>query len=195
MNKKIRNIITVFILLGMLLLGYYGMKLNLFNDLDSLKKFIQQGGIWGPIIFILIQIIQVVIPIIPGGISCAAGVILFGPWLGLLYNYIGIVIGSLINFYLARHYGISFVKKMVSEDTYQKYACWLEKGKKFDIFFALAIFFPIAPDDLLCMIAGLTKMSIQKFITIILLGKPASIALYSLTLIYAGDWVSKLLHL
>ena len=41
--------------------------------------------------------------------------------------------------------------------------------------FAAAIFFPVAPDDLLCYLAGLTEMRLGKFVLIILLGKPLSI--------------------
>ena len=48
------------------------------------------------------------------------------------------------------------------------------------MFFAAAIFLPAAPDDVLCFIAGLTRMTWQKFTAIILLGKPFVIALYSL---------------
>ncbi|MFQ6860593.1 MAG: TVP38/TMEM64 family protein [Beduini sp.] len=197
-NKNIKrwtHFITAIVIISMGLFLYYGLENNLFSDMDSLKQFIAEGGIWGPLIFVLIQIIQVVIPIIPGGVSCAAGVVLFGPWAGLLYNYVGIVIGSFINFYLARKYGTTLVKSFVSESTYDKYSNWLDKGKKFDKFFALAIFFPVAPDDFLCMLAGLTKMSLKRFSAIILLGKPASIAMYSLTLIYAGSWLEKFISL
>lgn len=48
--------------------------------------------------------------------------------------------------------------------------------------FAAAIFFPVAPDDFLCYLAGTTPMRLGRFTSIILLGKPASIALYSLGL-------------
>lgn len=197
-NKKIKrwtHFITATVVIFMGLFIYYGLENHLFSDINSLKMFIAQGGIWGPLIFVLIQIVQVVIPIIPGGVSCAAGVVLFGPWAGLIYNYVGIVIGSFINFYLARKYGTTLVKSFVSESTYDKYSNWLDKGKKFDKFFALAIFFPVAPDDFLCMLAGLTKMSLKRFAAIILLGKPASIAMYSLTLIYAGGWLGKFISL
>lgn len=197
-NKNIKrwtHFITAIVIISMGLFLYYGLENNLFSDMESLKQFIAEGGIWGPLIFVLIQIIQVIIPIIPGGVSCAAGVVLFGPWAGLLYNYVGIVIGSFINFYLARKYGTTLVKSFVSESTYDKYSNWLDKGKKFDKFFALAIFFPVAPDDFLCMLAGLTKMSLKRFSAIILLGKPASIAMYSLTLIYAGSWLEKFISL
>lgn len=192
-KQKIINLITWGSMAALLIFTIYGIKTGIFTDRSQMEALVAKSGIYGPLIFVLIQIIQVVIPIIPGGISCAVGVILFGAWEGLLYNYIGIVIGSFINFYLARRYGKCFVQAFVKEETYEKYAGWLERGKKFDRFFAMAIFFPCAPDDFLCMLAGLTRMSWKKFGTIILLGKPASIAAYSLALVYAGTWMGGLL--
>lgn len=191
--KRAINIVTVICMAAVTAFVIYGWKSGLFSDRRMMEELIRKGGIWGPVTFVLIQIVQVVIPIIPGGITCAVGVLIFGPWGGLFYNYIGIVAGSLINFYLARRYGQCFVKFLVKEETYEKYITWLEKGKKFDRFFALAIFFPCAPDDVLCLIAGLTKMSWKKFSAIILLGKPASIAAYSMALIYTGGILSKVI--
>ena len=74
----------------------------------------------------------------------------------------------------------TFILKFVSQSKYQKYEVWLEKGKKFNIFFALAIFFPGSPDDLLCMIAGMTLMSFKKFLTLYALCKPLSLLTYSI---------------
>lgn len=191
--KKVINVITVLCTAAIITFVIYGLKGGIFTDRAMMEELIRKGGIWAPLTFIIIQIVQVVVPIIPGGISCAVGVLIFGSWYGLLYNYLGIVIGSGINFYLARRYGQCLVKFFVKEETYNRYITWLDKGKKFDRFFALAIFFPCAPDDVLCLIAGLTKMSWKKFTTIILLGKPASIAAYSMALIYAGDFFSRLI--
>ena len=183
-RQKIIHYITWCSMGALLAFTIYGMKSGILTDRSQMEALVSKSGIYGPLLFVLIQIVQVVIPIIPGGVTCAVGVVLFGAWEGLLYNYIGIVIGSFINFYLARRYGKCFVQALVKEETYEKYAGWLERGKKFDKFFALAIFFPCAPDDFLCMLAGLTRMSFKKFSTIILLGKPASIAIYSLALVY-----------
>lgn len=187
--RKIMNIITMLCTAAVVAFVIYGWKSGIFTDREMLETMIRKGGIWAPLTFIIIQIVQVVVPIIPGGITCAVGAVVFGPWYGLLYNYIGIVVGSGINFYLARRYGQCLVKYFVKEKTYDKYIAWLDKGKKFDKFFALAIFFPCAPDDVLCWIAGLTKMSWKKFSAIILLGKPASIAAYSMALVYVGGLI------
>ena len=191
--RRAVNVVTILCTAAMISFVIYGLKSGIFTDRAMMEELVSRGGIWGPITFMIIQMVQVVVPVIPGGITCAVGVVVFGPWYGLLYNYIGIVAGSCINFYLARRYGQCLVKFFVKEETYNKYITWLEKGKKFDKFFAAAIFFPCAPDDVLCMIAGLTKMSWKKFSAIILLGKPASIAAYSMALIYAGGFLSGLL--
>ena len=191
--RRAVNVVTILCTAAMISFVIYGLKSGIFTDRAMMEELVSRGGIWGPITFMIIQMVQVVVPVIPGGITCAVGVVVFGPWYGLLYNYIGIVAGSCINFYLARRYGQCLVKFFVKEETYNKYITWLGKGKKFDKFFAAAIFFPCAPDDVLCMIAGLTKMSWKKFSAIILLGKPASIAAYSMALVYAGGFLSGLL--
>ncbi len=171
----------------------YGWRSGIFSSREAMEAFLEPFGPGAPVMFILIQIIQVVIPILPGGISCLGGVVLFGPVRGFIYNYAGICVGSLLAFLLARQYGRPLVESMVSRSACEKYGRWLDNGKKFDRFFAAAIFFPVAPDDLLCYLAGLTKMSVKKFTAIIVLGKPASIALYSMGLMLVTRTVGRLL--
>ncbi|EMF0442435.1 TVP38/TMEM64 family protein [Enterococcus hirae] len=183
-SRKLINFISIIGLVISIGLTIYFINLGVFKDLNSLI---------GPIIFILIQILQVVIPIIPGGISTAAGVLIFGPYAGFIYNYVGICIGSIIIFLLGRRYGKPFILSMVSDKTYNKYVGWLDNQNRFEKLFALAIFLPVAPDDALCLMAGLTNISVKKYTWIILLAKPLSIFLYSMALIYGGHFLSGLL--
>ncbi|MFD2728035.1 TVP38/TMEM64 family protein [Enterococcus camelliae] len=192
-SRRIINIISVIGIGFSVALAVYFYNLGVFKDINSLRGLVGTSTVIGPIIFILIQILQVVIPIIPGGISTAAGVLIFGPYAGFLYNYIGICVGSLIIFLLARRYGKPFILSMMSEHTYNKYSNWLTNEKRFERFFALAIFLPVAPDDALCLMAGLTKISFKRYAFIIFLAKPFSIYLYSLALIYGGTFLSSLL--
>jgi uncharacterized membrane protein YdjX (TVP38/TMEM64 family) len=196
--KKITNILingsTWIGILSAVIFILYGYKTGLFTSVDTFRNFITGFGLWATLIFIAIQIIQVVLPILPGAVGCVAGIVIFGPWMGFLYNYIGICIGSIIVFLLSKKFGRHFVRGIIGEKSYDKYIGWLDRGKKFDTMFALAIFFPVAPDDLLCYIAGLTKMNLSKFVTIILLGKPASIAIYSLGLTTIGHYLFALIR-
>lgn len=176
----ITAVTTAVTILAAVIFVVYGFEHGIFESQQTLEAFIAKAGIAGPIIFMFIQAIQVVIPILPGFVTCIAGAVVFDPLMGFVYSYTGMCIGSLLAFYISRKYGTAFVKKLVKPQTYDKYILWLEKGKKFDILFLLAIFLPAAPDDVLCFIAGLTRMTWKKFTAIILLGKPFVIAIYSL---------------
>ncbi|SHO50225.1 TVP38/TMEM64 family protein [Anaerocolumna xylanovorans] len=183
MKRKISflDFITVLGFVLVIAFLFYGYKAKIFVSSDALHSFLSRFGIFADIIFILVQAVQVVIPIVPGSIGCLAGVLIFGPVKGFLYNYIGICMGSIIAFLLARRYGTIFVEKISKPGLWKKYSSWLSSDK-FDKWFALAIFFPVAPDDFLCYLAGITKISLKKFSIIILAGKPVSIAAYSMGL-------------
>ncbi len=155
---------------------------EIFASPEALQQYLIQFGMMAPLIFMVIQITQVVFPIIPGGLTCVAGVLCFGPVWGFVYNYVSIGVGSCINFLLIRKFGKPLLIRLSSPRLYQKYVGWLDKGERFDRMFAIAIFLPVAPDDFLCMLAGLTKMTFKKFVMIIAVCKPCSIFLYSVGL-------------
>lgn len=192
-SRRIINTISIIGLGLSIALTIYFINLGVFKDINALRGLVGNSVILGPIIFMLLQILQDVIPIIPGGISSAAGVLIFGPYLGFVYNYVGISIGSVIIFLLGRRYGKPFILSMISDKTYDKYIGWLDNQSRFEKLFALAIFLPVAPDDALCLMAGLTNISVKKFTLIILLAKPLSIFLYSMALIYGGTFLTGLL--
>ena len=192
-SRKLINFISIIGLGLSIALTIYFINLGVFKDLNALRGLVGDSIILGPVIFIFIQILQVVIPIIPGGISTAAGVLIFGPYAGFIYNYVGICIGSIIIFLLGRRYGKPFILSMISDKTYNKYIGWLDNQNRFEKLFALAIFLPVAPDDVLCLMAGLTNISMKRYTLIILIAKPLSIFLYSMALIYGGQYLSGLL--
>ena len=178
--KKATNFTTLVLIGALIIFSVYGYQKGIFTSRDHLELFIRQSSFWGPLLFIVIQIAQVVIAVIPGGLTCLAGVVFFGPWYGFIYSAVGIIIGSCINFYLARRYGEKFIRLFVSDETYEKTKKKFLTGKKFDVVFTAAILLPCAPDDVLCMLAGLTDMSWRKFLTILFLGRPVTIVVYSL---------------
>ena len=192
-SRKLINILTIVSTILIILLTIYWYRLGIFDSQAKMKAYLADKQVIGPIVFVLIQIVQVVIPIIPGGLSLLGGVVFFGPLWGFIYNYVGICIGSIIIFFLARYYGKPFILHLVSEETYQKYMKWTKNQKKYNWIFAICIIAPAAPDDILCMISGLTEMKFSTYLLIILLGKPWTIAAYSFGLMYGAKWVMKLL--
>ena len=180
--KRAVNIISM---LGLILTAgfmYWAWKQGILTSQENMQKFIMGFGTAAGIIFVLIQIIQVIIPVIPGGVSCVAGVIVFGAGMGFVYNYVGICIGSILVFLIAKRYGRPLMVKMFDKKLIDKYESWTEKNGRFTKLFAMAIFLPVAPDDFLCYLAGTTRMKLKTFTAVILLGKPLSIAAYSMGL-------------
>lgn len=190
--KIIINILAILSTILFIAFIIYGIKERIFTSPDKLQIFLKKIGIFGPIIFIFLQIVQVVIPIIPGGISTAVGVLVFGPVLGFIYNYSSIVVGSIIVFLISKKYGMCVIKKLFKKEKIDKYIGWLDKGTTFEKLFAFAIFMPMAPDDFLCYLAGITKMKLKRFTVIIVLCKPASILAYSIGLSYIMEFIIKL---
>ena len=168
-------VISVLLCLFMLQAGLKGN----FRSVDTFQSYIRSFGIFAPFIFVFIQAFQVVIPVLPGFIGCVAGALLFGSVGGFMYNYVGICSGSIIAFFLAKHYGIPLVQVIFPSKKYNVWTERIRKAKSYDVLFGLSILLPLAPDDYLCYFSGLINMSVKKFILIILLAKPCCILFYS----------------
>lgn len=164
------------------LLAVWGWRTGVLTSQERLQALVSAIGPAGALLFTVFQAVQVVVPVLPGGLGCLAGVLLFGSWQGFWYNYIGICAGSLMAFGVARSCGKPLLPLLFSEKTIARYSHWTEERQRFARLFALAIFLPVAPDDFLCYLAGTTNMRWRQFIMIILLGKPFAIALYSMGL-------------
>lgn len=178
-HKKLLMLISTILIIFMMIYGY---SKGIFTDKYKMEVFLNKCGIMAPFVFLVIQVVQVVVPILPGAVGCLIGVVFFGPVKGFIYNYIGICIGSILAFLIARKYGTEFVIKITGSRFFNKYSKYLLKENQFEKLFALLIFLPVAPDDFLCYLAGVSHMPIKRFTTIILFGKPAAILLYSLGL-------------
>lgn len=163
-----------------------------FQDIESLQRLIKSFSWGAPLVFVLLQLTQVVVPIVPGGLTMVSGVLLFGPWFGLLYNYIGITAGSIVAFLLAGRYGEPLVRRIIGDRMFDRFATKINT-QGYKRFFAIAILMPVAPDDALCYLTGLSKMKLSTFVKIILTCKPLTIAAYSFLTLEVGKVLANFL--
>ena len=97
-TKYVLRGLSLFGLIICAILAIWAWQSGLLTSQQAMSDFVKKAGFWGPALFLILQAVQVVVPILPGGISCLAGVLIFGPWLGFLLNYLGICAGSMMAF-------------------------------------------------------------------------------------------------
>jgi len=140
------------------------------SSLEALRAYILRFAPFSHLIFFLLQLLSVVLAPIPSNITAAAGGALFGTWPAFLLTFAAVVTGSLLTFSLARALGRDFAGRLVSEKLSEKYQDVLRvKGP---VFLTLAFLFPFFPDDMLCILAGLTGLPLRRFALIVVLARP-----------------------
>lgn len=126
---------------------------------------LRDKGIWGMMLFVFIQIIQVVIFIIPGeAVEVLAGM-LYGTWWGYVVCQIGLTIGSIIIFYLVKGLGYDFIKQFINESKFEKLQ-FLRNNKKIEKLVFILFFIPGTPKDILTYFIPFTELSLSKFLII-----------------------------
>ena len=165
--KKYFPLILGFLPLIILIILGYMFPLSLFSNPEVLREYVQGFGIYAPIIFVIINILQVVITPISWSVVSHAGGYIFGLWYGFFLNWIGRVIGSLIAFFLARKYGRKIVERFVEKKNIIKFEKMINKGAVY-VFLVTAL--PSVLDDELCWLSGLFGMKPLTFFWIALIG-------------------------
>lgn len=144
--------------------------LSLLQDEERLREALAEWELLGPLVFIGLQVLQVVVFIIPGEVVQIAGGYLYGPWLGLIYSLIGIGLGSAGAFFIGRGLGRPFVEALLRQEAVQRLDRLLSRGGGVAALFLLFLL-PGVPKDALCYVAGLSAIPFLIFLGVSLLGR------------------------
>lgn len=180
-GKKINiiiNIIAIIILLLLVLILYIHFydELQLLNTEEGRNELInkiQNTGIFGSIILVILQILQVVVAFIPGEfveLICGA---MFGPLGGLLICLIGLNIGTMIIFALVKILGKPFVHEN-TKNTKLKLDFLKDPNRALIILFFIFLI-PGIPKDILIYPIPLTKLKMHKFMIVSTIARIPSI--------------------
>ncbi|MCK9377480.1 MAG: VTT domain-containing protein [Syntrophobacterales bacterium] len=159
------------------------------------KAHLKAAGPLAPLLFILIQALQVVFAPIPGEATGFIGGYLFGAPLGLLYSTLGLALGSTGAFLLARWLEKHYVARWIPAEVLKKFDFLMERQGAL-ISFVLFIL-PGFPKDYLCFILGLSHMPLKLFLLICTVGRIPGTLLLTLqgAKVYKGDYYSTLIIL
>ena len=142
----------------------------MFATPEATRAWVAGWGVAAPLVFVGAQIVQVVIFVIPGETVQIAGGYLFGFWAGALLTILGIGIGSMANFALARFLGLPFAARFFRRESLEKLNR-VAGSSRAQIGFFLLFVIPGIPKDVLCYVAGLSRMRLPFFLAVSLLGR------------------------
>ena len=176
-NKYLRLFLTFLILISILIIGYVIIKTTgvweKINSIEKLKAIVESGGVFSFVVFVLLQILQTTVLQIPAILVTIAGTLVFGRWTAFILSFIAVMIGSVIMFWVGRKAGRKFLNWLAGKDDADKWVDRMSHGK---YLFFLMMIFPMFPDDILCVIAGLTNMSFNYFLITNLIARSIGIA-------------------
>lgn len=187
--KKLQRIAIVALFIMLFILSVYFV-LNfcgLWEKLNSVSKFkslILSLGFYGRSAFVLFQFLQVTFIPIPSPILIIAGSIIYGPFQAGLLSLAGILLGSAFAFFLGKIFGQKIVRFMVGKEAQKKWTKFLNNCK---FSFVLMMLLPCFPDDILCLVAGLTDMSWTFFMVTQFITRP--IGIFSVSIFSSGNLI------
>ncbi|MGY4105717.1 TVP38/TMEM64 family protein [Ignavigranum ruoffiae] len=193
--EKKRQIIRITTIIGIILtiIGFFVVSQSTYFDPgQGFEQLLRRLGFFAPFIFVLVQISQIIYPIIPMGLTNVIGFLIFGTFLGTVLNVIGLITGSAINFFLGRRFGGTIVRAFIDDEQYDKYVGMLNRGKAFDRLIMVGFIAPIFPDDIFCMIAGMSSMRFERFMKYVILFRPLSMFVYTFMTTTMIEWIDKI---
>lgn len=155
----------------------WGVQSGALTSVARLRETLAGFGPMGPVVYALVGAAEAIFPVIPGSATIIAAPILFGPVVGFFAAYAATCLGSIAVFAISRHLGQELLYARFKASSVEKYLGWLQH-RHFARWFALAIALPLAPDDLLCYLAGMSQMRWRTFVLVILLLKPWAMLFY-----------------
>ena len=145
------------------------------------------SGNWGILLILLLRLISIVIPILPGTYCLLISGYLFGLVNGLLISFIADLLSCSISFSLSKRFGRKILKRVMSKKYLNKFENlskkYLEKN-----FFLLTGFLMTGWFDFVSYGVGLTKLRWRKF----LLALFVSVLLSDLPFVATGNGFRKL---
>lgn len=172
-HQLAKAIIKIVILIGIVAVAtYFFQHYNLHIYLTNKEKgieYIKSFRPYSEIIFILLQILQVLFAPFPGEATGFIGGYIYGIILGTVYSTIGLSLGSWAAFILARFFGMPLVEKIIKAETIKKYDHFIQHKGTYISFILFLI--PGFPKDVFCYILGLSHMKLGVFMVISSVGR------------------------
>ena len=157
------------------ILLYHHDVIEQFKNLEDVIAFLEQYQWQSILVYIGIQMLQIVISVIPGQAFQFAAGYLYHFFPGLLFSLIGATLGTCVSFYLAKVLGKDAVHLFLGEEKTTYYLNRLNSRRAYTIVFLIYLI-PGIPKDIVSYAAGISEMKFKPFLAFSLVGRTPGMA-------------------
>ena len=123
------------------------------TDKEKIAGLVQSMGSWGPVVFILVQAVHVLLLFVPAPVEAVGG-FLFGLPLGILYSTLGLGLGSMAAFSLGRWLERHWLSEVVPPQLLKRFRMLMKRQGTLTMFIIFLIprvaqgslLLPVGPD-------------------------------------------------
>ncbi len=178
--NKFRKLTLVFIviILVLILVKIVPVFAGLLTE-DGMNQFqnnIQNLGFSGAVLLVALETCKIIFVFLPGEpIEILSGMC-YGPFLGLLLIYIGVIFSNIIIIFLVKKYGKSLVNNVVPEDKRVKMENLIKNHPAgAEITLIILYLIPALPKDLITYVVSLSPIPIKKIFILSIIGRFPSV--------------------
>ena len=144
---------------------------------DDITAFALTHPLLAPLLIILLRMVAIIIPPIPGGVISFALIPVLGWFWSYVYAMIGVTLGAVIAFYIARKFREPVVARFVPLQQLHRWEGKLSTRTEFLAFLGVRMTTgPIM--DFISYVAGLSNISFRKFLLATLIAELPSLPVY-----------------
>lgn len=140
------------------------------ESFDRITDFFRTNLLHGSALFVLAEVLQIVIPVLPGELFQFAAGYLYGFLPGFVLLIAGVLAGTFLSFFIARMLGADLLAVFFKRETMDKYITWMNSKKGYILVFVLYLI-PGIPKDLLCYAAGISRIPFKAFLAVSTAGR------------------------
>ncbi|MBR6232316.1 MAG: TVP38/TMEM64 family protein, partial [Erysipelotrichaceae bacterium] len=191
MNRSVSRYVKISAVLALILFIVFSIYigkylLTFINDPEMFRNWIDSFGIYAPLAYCGVTILQILFPLIPGEPMEMIAGYAFGSLQGTLLCILAESLGSILVLLAVKKYGRKIVEIFFEKEKIDSLK-FLRSDKHRILLFALIFIVPGTPKDLLCYLAGLTDIETRILIPIITIGRLPSIITSTLAGDHLGD--------
>jgi uncharacterized membrane protein YdjX (TVP38/TMEM64 family) len=139
------------------------------TDPVAVRLAIRATGALAPVVFVVVQALQVLLAPVPGQVLGFVAGYLFGVVSGTLLSVLGATLGGYVAFRLSRRYGRPVAERLVADEAIALFDGF--SADHGDVALFVVFLVPGLPDDAVCFLAGIGDVDTRSFLLASVVGR------------------------